>query len=123
MKSSKKPFVLAVASIAIVIFWVIPGVNKGNNIEYVRYYEDVDGLPTNALHGTLSPADTARPNKKVYKKEVIKPAKERKVSAKIFSRAMQFEPVIVDSLEQNAESVKNDKPKEDVVSAKRTSKN
>lgn len=97
MKPAKKAILLACAAMVIVFFWILPGINEGKEPRYVRYYEDTDEekysgvIQTVAYHGSDT---TQKRHRKAMKKEVIEPRKTRKVSPKIFSRAMQFEPLI-----------------------------
>lgn len=88
---NKKAVSLAIVAIAIIVFWLAPGVNSGKERQYVRLYEDVSQEDTRiALHR----ADTTKKKRnKTYRKEVIRPSEGRKVSAKMFSRAVQFAPL------------------------------
>lgn len=109
MKPAKKAIALAVITTAILMFWIMPGINKGNQTGYVRYYEDTDAgkgaakvLP--ASH--FNRADTTqRRHRKIMKREIIELRKSGKISPAIFSRAMQFEPlteqdsILLDSLD------------------------
>jgi hypothetical protein len=94
MKSSRKIIILSLVSAGIIIFWLIPGINKAKETRYVRYVENVDApeAHVHSLDATLQ-SDTTREKRKVYNKEVIEPAKTKKVSAEMFSRATHYEAV------------------------------
>ena len=92
MKSSRKIVVLAVVSAGIIMFWLIPGINKAKETRYVRYVENVDAAVAHihSLDVTSRP-DTTRKKRKVYDKEVIEPSKTKKVTTEMFSRATHYE--------------------------------
>jgi hypothetical protein len=125
MKSINKIVVLTLAAVAIVMFWLVPGINKATAVEYTRVYEDTD-YKTRAPKDTIKhkeknvrppkgprrtednikeaeyrSAKTTSTSKKVYKSESIRPKdKKVKLNAKMFSRAVQFvEEVPLDTAE------------------------
>jgi flagellar biosynthesis component FlhA len=105
MKSINKIVILTLAAAAIVMFWLVPGINKATAVQYTRIYEDTDYktrvAKDTSKHKEKTGKQTADPSKKVYKSESIRP-KDKKVrlNAKMFSRAIQFvEEVPVDTAE------------------------
>src|SRR5688572_28606665 len=97
MKTHRKLATLLVAAAGIIVFWLLPGVHQGKEKEYVRRYEDTYESPVSGRVKARSIAlndSTKRKKKKVFRKETIDPRKTRKVSGKMFSRAIQFEPVL-----------------------------
>jgi hypothetical protein len=42
MKSINRIVLLTLAAVAIVMFWLIPGINQATTLEYTRIYEDTD---------------------------------------------------------------------------------
>jgi hypothetical protein len=110
MTPTRKATILFSVSMLIVFFWVIPGINHGKETRYVRYYEDTDKTAINRLasqrDGHLNQADTTRRQARKLRKEIIEPRKSRRVDGKMFSRAMQYEPIIQeqDSLLELAEN-------------------
>jgi hypothetical protein len=111
MKSVKKIIALSALVFSIVLFWVVPGVNMAKETKYTRYYEDTDTPVPSSMDIVANSREeedtTSRRRKKVYKKESIEPRKSREVSAKMFSRAIQFEPeiVIIDSVKTDSVQV------------------
>ena len=109
MKQLSKIVVLAVVIAAIVVLWLMPGVNQAKNTTYVRIYEDTDV----ALHVPESrlPKDSVKhkdKNSKKYKVEKIKRKKKpSQVSMKMFSRVAHFEE-IPDSTKILAKEIKID---------------
>ena len=99
MKPAKKTIVLAVTCLAIIVLWVLPHINKGEQTRYVRYYED-----TSVPLVSTAVDSTGKRHRKAMRKEIIEPQKTRRVNAKMFSRAMQFEPLVeFDSLAKISE--------------------
>jgi hypothetical protein len=95
MKQLSKIVVLAVVAAGIVVLWLIPGINRAENMTYVRIYEDTD-YKAQMLPASLNSGDTASKlaRKKKYKYEKIRSKeKARKVNAKIFSRVAHFEEI------------------------------
>jgi hypothetical protein len=109
MKTHWKLTGLSAATGAIIIFWLLPGIHQGKEKEYVRLYEDTyeKSFPVNAGSVRIALNDsTKRKKRKVFRKETIEPRKSKKVSGKMFSRAIQFEPVIEgDSVAGKADSL------------------
>jgi hypothetical protein len=99
MKPVKKIIALSVLVFSIVLFWVVPGINMAKETKYTRYYEDTEKRVPSSIAIVANSREerdtTSRRRKKVYRKESIEPRKSREVSAKMFSRAIQFEPEIV----------------------------
>ena len=99
MKPAKKTIVLSMICLAIIILWVLPHINKGEQTRYVRYYED-----TSVPLASTAADSTGKRHRKAMRKEIIELQKTRRVNAKMFSRAMQFEPLVeFDSLAKIAE--------------------
>jgi hypothetical protein len=91
MKRVRNILLLLPVVFGIVVFWLMPGINKAETSEYTRRYEDTWQKDA-AYSGTKG--DTTRPAKKTaYRKETIDTKKSKKVNMKMFSRAIQFEPV------------------------------
>lgn len=125
MKSINKIVILTLAAMAIIMFWLVPGINKATAVQYTRIYEDTDykthvtkdtskhkGKNTkppkapgrtedNIKEEEYRSAKTTSTSKKVYKSESIRPKdKKIKLNAKMFSRAVQFvEEVPLDTAE------------------------
>jgi hypothetical protein len=107
MNSSKKIGFLSLLVMGIVAFWLIPGINKAKETKYVRYYENVDEpVKKPQTVESLSQSDTTarKKKRKQYKREIIEPSKTKKVTAKMFSRAGQFELLERDSSLELVES-------------------
>jgi hypothetical protein len=112
MKPIKKIIALSITTIAIVMFWLAPNINKATDQRYTRRYEDTER--TNA-HDSIKSKKTAavsatkseKETKKVYKKESINPnGNLSKLKVSMFSRSMQFEPEIaLDSMQEMIEIV------------------
>jgi len=100
MKPIKNVLILSLIAGCIIIFWLTPGINTAKETRYVRYYENVDMKPAPVAgkkeKTKKSTADTI-PGK-VYKKEVIEPHKTKRIDPEMFSRAMQYEPLVEDSV-------------------------
>lgn len=98
MKIKAKIVFLFLALGGLIAFGVAPAINKGQDTQYVRYYEDVDMKVSSNKKISRQVATkkdtTVKNHNKVYKKETIAPARTRRVSMKQFSRAIQFEPVV-----------------------------
>ena len=98
MKPMKKIMLLSCAVSAIVLLWLVPGINTAKQVQYTRRFEDVDKKE----QITVSDTTPLRKVKvaPVYKTETIKPEmKLSKIKPKMFSRSAQFEEVMVyDSL-------------------------
>lgn len=105
MKSIRSILILSVAVMAIIMFWLIPGVNSAKNVEYVRRYEDTDyrreaqvvGDTINKKLNEKQEAKATRQTreKKVYKEERISTKdKLSKITPAKFSRAAHFEAMI-----------------------------
>jgi len=110
MKSIRNTFALSAVVLSIVLFWLMPNVNRAKDTDYARRYEDVD------RPSTVTVADTTHsdprhqkpreeivvrvPRKTVYKTERIRSRdKLSKITPAKFSRAMQFEEIVLaDSL-------------------------
>ena len=45
MKPFKKIITLSVIVLSIVLFWLVPGINKARDVQYTRIYEDTDRKP------------------------------------------------------------------------------
>jgi hypothetical protein len=99
MKPLKKIMLLASAVSAIVLFWLVPGINTSHHVEYTRRFEDVDRQPIAGV-ADKTPSNRIKKIVPVYKSETIKPEMTlSKVTPKMFSRSMQFEEVLLyDSL-------------------------
>jgi hypothetical protein len=95
MNQLGKISLLSFVVLCIISFWLAPGINKGQETRYVRYYEDTDVAPEHKTISALTP-DTVVKNDKVYKKEEIKTVDDPKVTVEMFSRASHFEPLLVD---------------------------
>jgi hypothetical protein len=91
MKPLKRAMLLSIMIMAIIVFWLAPGINSAKHRSYVRYYEDTD-LPAKDI-AFASDTTVKKKTRKVYKKEVIEPSKTKEVSGKMFSRVAQFRPV------------------------------
>jgi hypothetical protein len=104
MKPKKKILLLGLTVVAIVVFWLMPGINKARHVNYVRKYEDTDLKTFVALSDTTKPLILYLPKtsaqeksaKKIYKTETIEAdVKFSEIKPKMFSRAMQYEEPIV----------------------------
>ena len=119
MKSFKKIAMLLCVVAGIVVFWLIPGINKATDVRYTRLYEDTDVLKS--LHDSVH-VKRKRTTIKVlpplvvpkvhYKQETISSsAKLKHIKPSMFSRSMQFatekEIELIDTLNQT--------PLEDIV--------
>jgi hypothetical protein len=62
MKSINRIVVLTLAAVAIVMFWLLPGVNQATAVEYTRTYEDTD-YPEPFLKDTTKKEKTPKPPK------------------------------------------------------------
>jgi hypothetical protein len=106
MKPSNKILVLSLSVVCIIIFWLAPGINKSKASKYTRVYENtnvkrLDLKPDTLIAGNHEKIKTEKKNskpeqKKIWSKESIytnKPVRE--IDPKIFSRAMQFQEVLV----------------------------
>lgn len=101
----------------IVVFWLMPGINKADDTYYSRRYEDTevrDSLRTKTENSRRTATAAKVPDKKVYKKERIhSKAKFKDITPKMYSRAIHFEEetelerIAIDSI-QMAQSVKID---------------
>ena len=98
MNPTKKVVFLFSVSMLIIVLWIIPSINRGKETRYVRYFEDTDAPAVNRLTSFSKPvmnqADTTRRKTRKFRKEIIDTRKARRVNGKMFSRAMQFEPMI-----------------------------
>ncbi|HEY3403143.1 MAG TPA: hypothetical protein VGK59_07140 [Ohtaekwangia sp.] len=108
MKPLKRIIILFVAVSAIVLLWLVPGINTARNVTYTRIYEDTDKIAVPDTAGRKISArqeiNTSAQTKK-YKQESIKAGEElSKIDPSMFSRAIHFkeEKIIseVDSLEE-----------------------
>jgi hypothetical protein len=100
MKPMKKILLLGLTVAAIVVFWLMPGINKARHVNYVRKYEDTDRKTFVALSDTTKPLVIYLPKtsaqeksaKKIYKTETIEAdVKFSEIKPKMFSRAIQYE--------------------------------
>ena len=99
MKPFKRMIVLLVIVSGIVVFWLIPGINKAKDSSYTRVYEDTDKKFENVKRRDtpgLKSLNTSRETtigqtKKIYKKESIHSHdKLSDIKPSMFSRAIQF---------------------------------
>ena len=104
MNPFRRILVLFAIVSAIIAFWLMPGINKANSVNYVRVYEDTDrrasikSADEEKIH-VMSVVDSViRERKKVYKKESIeRNAKIKDIKPSMYSRAIHFkeEPKVV----------------------------
>jgi hypothetical protein len=123
MKPIKKILLLMLCVSAIVLLWLVPGINTAKTVRYTRTFEDTDPQPHQSFDSTLLKIQLPTAHAKTletkrYKKEHISSkASIREIKAEMFSRATHFkeveeilpiEKVIVevDSIERTV--VKND---------------
>jgi hypothetical protein len=105
MKNSKNIIGLSFIVAGIIVCWLIPGINKAGISSYERAYEDT--WNNNSSFAYVAPGDTIKPARKVYRTEEISPKKDKKVNMKMFSRAVQFQPVAEsDSLQETEKIVR-----------------
>jgi hypothetical protein len=95
MKQSNKILMLTIIVASIVVFWLVPGINKSNATKYTRVFENTD------VKKSANYADTLKTKRtKVFRKESIKAdAKLKDIKPKMFSRAIHFseEKMVLDS--------------------------
>ena len=102
MKPLKRILFFAVITSAIVLFWLVPGINTAREVKYTRVYEDTDvpvivsrdSVPQKAA--ITIPAETT----KKYKTESIEPdATLEDIKFSNFSRAIHFhEMLLIDTM-------------------------
>jgi len=114
MKPVQKITALTIITIAIIVFWLAPNINKATDQRYTRLYEDTDKPHRNdSLKSTKAvrkPASKSE-NKtaEVYKRESINTDdKFVKLKARMFSRAIHFEPEITTDSAQEATTIMHD---------------
>jgi hypothetical protein len=97
MKAIKRITSLAALVSGIVIFWLLPGINKADDTYYTRIYEDTDKknvstpAPVQVNMRRAGEQDTtARPRKKYRRERIHSADKLSDVNVKMFSRAIQF---------------------------------
>jgi hypothetical protein len=96
MKPMKKIMLLTSAVSAIVLLWLVPGINTAKQAQYTRKYEDVDKKVVASANDTTRQAYAVK-IAPVYKTETIKQEmKLSKIKPEMFSRALQFEEVILE---------------------------
>ena len=102
MKPTTKITALSLTTIAIVMFWLAPNVNKATDQRYTRLYEDTDikVITRDSVKSKkIKEARVSRKERKaekVYKEESINPnGKFSNLKSSMFSRAIQFEPKVV----------------------------
>jgi len=106
MKPFKRIMILSTLVTGVVLFWLMPRINKADSVHYTRRYEDTDkqNKKENDTKKTKEPVlhPQAVAASKVYKKESIHADdKLLEISASKFSRAMQFEMIEeVDSIQE-----------------------
>ena len=115
MKPFKSITILVAIVACIVIFWLMPGLNKASDKSYTRLYEDTDGRIGTTKDTTRTkrttqkkesfPSVPVNPSKKVYKRESISTSsKIAQIKPSMFSRAIHFKQEVViekiDSLNQ-----------------------
>jgi hypothetical protein len=94
MKPTKKIVLLGSVVTAIILFWLVPGINTAKQAEYTRRYEDVEIRPIKAFVAASMPQLKITP---VYKTETIKPEMELSdITPKMYGRGMQFQEVLLD---------------------------
>ena len=73
MKSINRIVLLALAAVAIVMFWLAPGINKATAVEYTRVYEDTDISKDTSKHEkekkVKPPKGPYNPEEELKKKE------------------------------------------------------
>lgn len=88
MKSLNRIVLLTLAAVAIVMFWLIPGINQATTLEYTRIYEDTDYRDATLSKDTTKkekapkpPKGPGTPEDEIGKKPKAptKPSKEEKV--------------------------------------------
>jgi hypothetical protein len=99
----------------IVVFWLMPGINKADDTYYTRRYEDTEVRDSLRVKTKKSrhTTDSVR-DKKIYKKERIHSrAKFKDITPKMYSRAIHFEEetelerMAIDSI-QRVQTAKSD---------------
>lgn len=102
MKPFKRILFFAVITSAIVLFWLVPGINTAREVKYTRVYEDTD-VPVIVSRDSV-PQKTAvtipAAKTKKYKTESIEPdATLEDIKLSNFSRAIHFhEMLLIDTL-------------------------
>jgi len=95
MKPMKKIMLLTSVVSAIVLLWLVPGINTAKHVQYTRRFEDVDKKAAVSVAGT-TPSHKVKVAP-VYKTETIKPEmKLSKIKPKMYSRSLQFEEMMVE---------------------------
>lgn len=102
MKSLIRITLPGIAVILLILFGVVPGMNKNLNTNYSRKFEDTDSKSRSNLNSKKAVIQTDTARKKVYKKERLA-KKWSKVRPRAFSRSAHFIEelpiVLTDSLE------------------------
>ena len=108
MKSLRTIIALSAITAGIVVFCLVPGINKAEATRYTRVYEDMDPPYVPVLKTSLevTPGDTAKSKtektakayrKTKYKKESIEAgSKLSKIKPSMFSRAIHFSEAQLD---------------------------
>lgn len=94
MKSIRKIIALCVIVVAIIAFWLIPGVNTAKETTYVRRYEDTSLTSDSLGEKRNQKTQSFKPvrEQKLYKTEKIRSKdKFSKIRPSMYSRAVQFE--------------------------------
>jgi hypothetical protein len=122
MKPFKSILLLTAIVSAIVLLWLVPGINTASQAKYVRIYEDTDA--TIAVKSDTTPSkeklsrtsETKTPKK--YKSESIEAdAQLRDIKPRMFSRAIHFdETLLTEEVVISKELLKNDSISEPQIS-------
>lgn len=97
MKPSKKIFLLTGLVSAIVIFWLLPGINAAKHVRYTRRYEDTYRKPEVARSRDTTRSKAVALQKETkseipYKTETIEEDMGLSdIDAKMYSRAIHYE--------------------------------
>jgi hypothetical protein len=101
MKPFKKILLLSLSVAAIVLLWLVPGINTAKSVRYTRTFEDTDNRPATA-EATVGVSDTVRlaaksspdaitlAGKKFKKEHIETEAGISNVKMEMFSRATHF---------------------------------
>lgn len=96
MKPARKIFILLVFVFGIIFYWLVPRINKAQDVQYTRFYEDTDTSKvfyTRDSSNHRQKKSKALSPKKNYKKESIQAnSKFSELKPSMFSRSVQFVP-------------------------------
>jgi hypothetical protein len=116
MKSINRIVLLTLAAVAIVMFWLIPGINQATTLEYTRIYEDTDYRESILTKDTTKKEKAPKPPKGPGRPE-DEIGKKSKAPTKVKDKAEKVMEEKVKKANGNEEKMMEEKVKDDGASA------